>query len=434
MYNDIINLLNLEQFHITFQSIETIQKDYVIYCYLKLERTVSSCAVCGGTELSVHDYQNKKIKHSISTKKPCFLIYKARRYRCKYCNHIFYENNPFALKYEQHSSYTIFSVLDALKIHTETFTNVARTFKLTKMQVLRIFDQYVQCVRQPLSKVICFDEVYTSKSYNQKYAFVMVDFLTSHILDVYSSRHMYRLSQNLSMIPDKERNNVSFIVIDMWDTYKRLAKLYFKHAIIAVDSFHVIFHLNRAITNIRLKVMRKYDKRTSTLQANSMYYYMLKKFHYFFTRNYENIYDKPIYIKKLRASWNKDEIRKYLLHIDPSLKEAYYLKEQYREFNFSAQYETCDAEFSDLRLKFLNSDLEEFREFGKLISRWQENMKNSFIRVEGRRLSNGPIEGVNSRIKTIMRNANGYKSFERLRNRIMYSINKDMPFLGTPNK
>lgn len=123
-----------------------------------------------------------------------------------------------------------------------------------------------------------------------------------------------------------------------------------------------------------------------------------------------------------------------MLHIDPSLKEAYYLKEQYREFNLSAQYETCDAEFSDLRLKFLNSDLEEFREFGKLISRWQENIKNSFIRVEGRRLSNGPIEGVNSRIKTIMRNANGYKSFERLRNRIMYSINKDMPFLGTPNK
>ena len=92
---------------------------------------------------------------------------------------------------------------------------------------------------------------------------------------------------------------------------------------------------------------------------------------------------------------------KFLLSIDPSLKEAYYLKEQYREFNLSAQYETCDDEFQDLISKFQSSELEEFREFGKLLSRWKEYIKNSFIRFRGRRLSNGPIEGIHSRIKII---------------------------------
>lgn len=37
------------------------------------------------------------------------------------------------------------------------------------------------------------------------------------------------------------------------------------------------------------------------------------------------------------------------------------------------------------------------------------------------------MEGINSRIKTIMKTANGYKNFNRLRNRIVYSINKNVP-------
>ena len=39
----------------------------------------------------------------------------------------------------------------------------------------------------------------------------------------------------------------------------------------------------------------------------------------------------------------------------------------------------------------------------------------------------GPIESVNNKIKTIIKTSNGIKSFDRLRNKIMYSINKDIP-------
>ena len=44
-----------------------------------------------------------------------------------------------------------------------------------------------------------------------------------------------------------------------------------------------------------------------------------------------------------------------------------------------------------------------------------------------RRLSNGPIENINSQIKTIMKSTNGYKEFERLRRRIFYTLNRDTP-------
>jgi hypothetical protein len=48
---------------------------------------------------------------------------------------------------------------------------------------------------------------------------------------------------------------------------------------------------------------------------------------------------------------------------------------------------------------------------------------NSFIWFDGRRISNGCIEGKNSYIKKILANANGMKNFKRARNRIMYSQN-----------
>ena len=146
---------------------------------------------------------------------------------------------------------------------------------------------------------------------------------------------------------------------------------------------------------------------------------MLKKFHYFFVKNYEDIYSGDIKIHKINAKWRKDEILKYLLIIDTDLKYAYHLKERYREFNLTADYETCDEELS---------------EFGKIIRNWKIEIKNSFIRVNGRRLSSGAIEGVNSRIKTIIKNANGYTNFGRLRNKIIYSINKNETILGNPKK
>jgi len=51
--------------------------------------------------------------------------------------------------------------------------------------------------------------------------------------------------------------------------------------------------------------------------------------------------------------------------------------------------------------------------------------------VNGRRLSNGPIEGKNNYIKKILSNANGMVNFERARNRIIYSQNKYETFSGT---
>jgi hypothetical protein len=178
---------------------------------------------------------------------------------------------------------------------------------------------------------MCIDEFYLGKKSKQKYAFVMLDFSNSQITDILPTRKKDYLLKYFSSIPKAERQNVKYICMDMYDTYKIVAKYRFPNAKIAVDSFHVIKHINEALIALRIKIMNKFDKNTNSLEANDLYYYMLKRFHYFFVKDYDKIYNGFIKIPKMKTKLKKDQILDYLLSIDETLKKAYYLKEEYRD-------------------------------------------------------------------------------------------------------
>ena len=61
------------------------------------------------------------------------------------------------------------------------------------------------------------------------------------------------------------------------------------------------------------------------------------------------------------------------------------------------------------------------------LSNWKEEILNSFVWVNDRRISNGPCEEKNNYVKKILFNANGMTNFQRARNIIMYlQINFEM--------
>ena len=441
MNNDTIKLLNLEGKDIDLTKSHVDKVNGELVCTIVLNNTTKCCKECGSIAICSHGYIPKRITHSISTNQPCILNYRARRFRCKDCGKTFLEHNPFCQEDEKISLYTNIKIMEKLKSHTSTFTSVAKDLNVSIQTVVNVFDNYASKSRLSLDEAICIDEIYTNKLTKKKYSCVIMNFKTKQVIDLYPSRLKYDLIENFMRIPLEERKRVKYVIIDMWDTYKKVGLDVFPNAIIAVDSFHVIKHLNLAIDMIRLRVMRKYDKGHSKLENAEMYYYMLKKFHYFFTKNYDNIYDGDIKIPKIHSSWDKHAIRKYLLEIDTDLNYAYNLKQEYQEFNLTAKYENCDEEFDKLINDFRSSHLKEFREFGKLLNHWRVEIKNSFIMIDAftidkktnkiisikKRLSNGPMEGCNSRIKCIIKNANGYRNFERFRKRVLFSINKNAP-------
>ncbi|MBS5115580.1 MAG: transposase [Erysipelotrichaceae bacterium] len=195
------------------------------------------------------------------------------------------------------------------------------------------------------------------------------------------------------------------------------------------DSFHIIKNINILLKNERIKLMKKYEK-------NSIEYYLLKHFHFLLMMDSSKIKEnKARYNHKLKRYINYPQLLELILDINPILKEAYNLKELYLIFNSISSIEDARINLSEVIREYSSSNIESYRKLSITLIEWFEEIINSFILYKGKRISNGKIEGTNSRIKTILKNANGFKNFSRMRNRIMYCINKkSLPSLNAQSQ
>lgn len=67
MNNEIIKLLNLEQFNLKINNLDTAKINNILYCYITLKNLKDTCPICSSISV-IHGYKIKSIKHSISNK------------------------------------------------------------------------------------------------------------------------------------------------------------------------------------------------------------------------------------------------------------------------------------------------------------------------------------------------------------------------------
>lgn len=177
------------------------------------------------------------------------------------------------------------------------------------------------------------------------------------------------------------------------------------------------------MNEIRKKIQKKFASTKKTDKKG--YYWLLKYFHYFLTKDFDKIKYERKSKSKFSYLWTKHDVLNAILSIDKDLKEAYYLKEDYREFNLCDDYNSALNKIDDFIDSFKKSKFEEFRQFGRLLQSWKIYIINSFLIIDGKRMSNGPMESVNGRIKRIISNSYGFHNFDRLRKNIMFSLNDE---------
>lgn len=338
---------------------------------------------------------------------------------CKDCHKSFQEDNPFTDSRSKVSNATIMQVLKDLKRCNYTFTSVAEKNNISASTVINIFDQFVDMQPGHLPAVLSIDEFYLGDTFDDKFACVFINWETGRIIDIYPSRRKYKLYSYTQYMNKDEFSDVKYVSIDMNKTYKDYALHFFKKCTIMVDSFHVVKNINEALNNFRISIMAKYD-------TNSIEYYLLKHWYRLLLMHRGNIKDsKPRYNKKIGYTLNKSQILDLILAIDPALKAAYEWKEDYLDFNEDYTYETAPKRYDELYRNLVLLNINQFKNIITLLKNWRTEILNSFIMINGRRISNGPIESINGRIKMILKASLKYKNFQRLRNRIMYCINKD---------
>jgi len=428
MNNDITELIKFVELH--NYDIDRIKTTvYVdpttseITVNLFFNRRITGCPYCKSTHTVIKETKIKSINHCVKPMTKITILLHQKKFKCKDCQHTFMEKNIIG---DSISMLGIIQMINSLRNPRKTFTDVSTEYFTPLSTVINYFDRHIQLKRHQLTKVICFDEIYARKLTKTKYSFCIYDPMSNTLLDMLDARRINVLEEYFIHIDIKERLKVKFVNIDMWQTYVDISSKYLPEATICVDSFHVIEHLTKAMDSIRLKIQRKFVKDKDT--DRNGYYWLLKSFHYYFVEDFNKIK----YIRKERSHYSylydKYQVLNKLLSIDEDLAEAYILKEEYREFNLTEQYSLDSiTKLEDFIEKFKKSPFEEFIDFGYMIDRWKFYIVNSFIRVDGKRMSNGPMESINSRIKRILNDGYGYSDFTRFRNRVMFSLNKDEP-------
>ena len=456
--NSITELLNLEDSDIFISDI-TIQGTTK---FLTLETRLYShfCPSCG---FRMHSKGIKKrtIKHPIlQDNYELILILKQRRWKCTNpeCNYDISDTFRFVNKRRRTTNATDMLIVYAYRNLMETTTSIAARFHVSDTHAHEVFDRYVKMDRLSLTDAICIDEVYLDMDEYCKYALIIQDFHTGDPIDLLRSRRANVTEPYFVSIPIEERNGVKYLISDMYNQYISYVDKYFPNAVSVIDSFHVIQWMIRMIDNYIRQLLKKFRQRDRELEEKlsleeqrpvslppSDEVYLLQKYRWLVLANQSSItyHADPRIDPHFRCLMNTYDYEDALFRIDPNLKDFRDLKEIYIQFNSRNAGKPLEAqkELDTLIFKYQNSEHEIFRNFGNLLETYKDYIINSFIMVEkhgfgkvyNSRLSNGPIESINRKVKDLKRSGRGYRNFEHFRNRFLYAARQAPILNGTPD-
>ena len=444
--NSITELLDLEDIDISITDIRIEGRKKFLSLETKLEAYFCPCC---GFKMYSRGIKRRKISHPVlQDGYELILVLNQRRWRCTNpdCGYVTNDTFRFVNHRRRTTNASDMLIVLAFRNLDDSAVSIARRFKTSDTHVLEVFDKYVKLDRLPLTDILSVDEVHTDMEKDCKYALVLQDFHTGDPIDLLRSRKKDVTEPYFASIPLEERKQVRYLLSDMYNPYISFVDKYFPNAVPVVDSFHVIQWVVHAIDMYIRQLERKYRQRDRELQEErsaaagrpvrlpeSDEMYMLRKYRWLVLSNRENI----VYRAELRMDphfhrlMNTYDYESQLFRIDPRLETLRDLKEKYIIFNkeYAGDPMKAATALEDLIDDYFHSGDSIFTDFASLLCRYKQPILNSFIMVQkngpgglySSRLSNGPIESLNRKVKDLKRLGRGFRSFEHFRNRFLYA-------------
>lgn len=457
MYS-ITDLLDLEDSDVIVSdtSIEGTRKTIT----LETPVTVHHCPACG-FRMHSRGIRKRTISHPIlQDGYELVLLLRQRRWRCSNddCKYETNEEFRFVDKRRRCTNAMDFMIVNAFRELSYSAVDIARRFKTSDTHVLDVFDRYVRMKRLPLTDIISVDEVFTDMEDDCKYALVIQDFYSGEPIDILRSRRTKVTEPYFATIPLEERLKVKYLLSDMYNQYIAFVDKYFPNAVPVVDSFHVIQWVNRSIDNYIRNLEKHFRQRDKERQEQRSHelgrpvtlpesdeMYLFRKYRWIILMNQDSVrYHSDMRMDHhFRCLMNTYDYEDRLFRIDPRLEKLRDLKELYVQFNArnAGHPMTAEEEIEDLITEYYYSGDGIFVNFAKLLVKYKGPIINSFVMVEKNgpggiydsRLSNGPIESLNRKVKDLKRLGRGYTNFDHFRNRFLFATRNNPTFDGTGN-
>lgn len=205
----------------------------------------------------------------------------------------------------------------------------------------------------------------------------------------------------------QERRRVRTVSVDLNAGYVNLIPELFPNAKIIIDRFHVVQMAQRSLNEARLAVAKQYDK-------SSLEYRMLKR--------YWRLFDKPFNELNAVHMFYRGHLRRCLtsqLIVTKSLALNSRLTQVYHAYqDILTAIQNHDPQ---LMTKTIQTYRSQHCAMDTTIASFKHNL-TAVNNALNSHYSNGPLEGINRKIKVIGRTAYGYRNFDHYRIRIQMEL------------
>ena len=387
-------LLKLEDAQI--ERMEETEEEIILQ--ISLKRKMHNCPRCKAETDQVHDYRIRAVRDLSIRGKPLKLLYRRRRYFCPSCGKSFSEACAFLGKY-QRFTYQVTERIMQLLHHRWSMKDIARDTRTSVSGVARCLALYPQGKPRELPRVLSFDE-FKGNANGERFQCILTAPEERRILDILPDRRGSTIQSYLRSFSN--RQDVQYVVMDMNQGYRDIARAFFPQAKIVIDRFHVARYCTWAMDDVRravqkhlLPASRKHFKRSRRLL----------------------IARRALLPEEDRAAVD------VMLHFSERLYQAYALKELFFQFMDAKSSSTAAELLSKWFDAYDRLQLPEFSPCRRMLKNWKPYILNAFDCP----YSNAFTEGCNNAIKALKRVAFGFRNFSNFRARILQVANPAYP-------
>ncbi|CGF17112.1 transposase [Streptococcus pneumoniae] len=242
-------------------------------------------------------------------------------------------------------------------------------------------------------------------------SFIAQDFEKLDIITVLEGRTHAIIRNHFLRYDRVVRCRVKIITMDMFSSYYDLAKqLRFQisrlrlkqspNAKIVLDCFHIVQHLSRAMSRVRVQIMNQFHRKAHEYKAIKRYWKLIQQ-------DSRKLSDKRFYRPTFRMHLTNKEILNKLLSYSEDLKHHYQLYNKEPEKFFG----------------LIEDNLKQVHPLFQTVFKTFLKDKEKIVNALQLPYSNAKLEATNNLIKLIKRNAFGFRNFENFKKRIFIALN-----------
>ncbi|WP_438363341.1 ISL3 family transposase, partial [Streptococcus pneumoniae] len=371
-----------------------------------------SCPDCGSL-MKKYDFQKpSKIPYLETTGMPSRILLRKRRFKCYHCSKMMVAETSIVKKNHQIPRIINQKIAQKL-IEKISMTDIAHQLAISTSTVIRkLNDSHFEHDFSRLPEIMSWDvetvRGVTVSIGRWKMSFIAQDFEKLDIITVLEGRTQAVIRDHFLKYDRAVRCRVKIITMDMFSPYYDLARQLFPCAKIVLDRFHIVQHLSRAMSRVRVQIMNQFHRKSHEYKAIKRYWKLIQQ-------DSRRLSDKRFYRPTFRMHLTNKEILDKLLSHSQDLKHHYQL---YQLLLFHFQNKEPEKFFG-----LIEDNLKQVHPIFQTVFKTFLKDKEKIINALQLHYSNAKLEATNNLIKLIKRNAFGFRNFENFKKRIFIALN-----------